>query len=98
MKTPPKVTDSIKDATEKLEASKRALRDMKFVKKAKLSDMHQQAAGVMVMSLHELRRIAKEQGVSMDDISAEHIISDLTKLDAEVQKLTQLYGSIRKTK
>jgi hypothetical protein len=72
------------------------LKDMQIVQKAKLSPTIKGGAQGLVVALHTLRRIAKEQGITLEQITAEHIISDSSALDAEVQRCSRLAESIRK--
>ena len=72
------------------------LKDMQIVQKSKLSPTIKGGAGGLVIALHTLRRIAKEQNIGFDQITAEHIISDSSALDAEVSKSSRVLEKIRR--
>ena len=71
------------------------LKDMQIVKKSKLSPQIKAGAQATVIALHTLRKLAADNGIPMEKITADHIVRDLSGLDVAIEKNEQLVQKIR---
>lgn len=65
--------------------------DLQIVEKANLSPELKDAARMTIMALHTLREFATAKGISMEQITAEHIVKAHCELSAALEKNKQLF-------
>lgn len=62
------------------------LDDLARIKQANFTHHVHHTAQQMVICLAGLREIAKERGISIEDITVEHIVESLAPLDAQIRE------------
>ena len=62
------------------------LKDFQLIKEAGFTPSIEMVAGAAVSSLHYLKSLAVKLGIPMEQLTAEHIIHELSEQDAKIRE------------